>query len=158
MLRILFLILSCSCALAHGGTSEKEKMDVFRLPNNTEPLSYKLSISPFLDPTTRNFSFAGEVIIDIRVITSTQELTLNAYGLQIGEIEVTDIVDSSMKISVLSNKIVDKNQQLKIQLNKPGLIADRTYKVQIKYTGKLRDDMTGFYKSSYFDRESNRVK
>lgn len=153
MLRILFLTLCCSCVMAQGATNEKEKMDVFRLPNNTEPISYTLIIFPTFD----NFSFTGEVTINIRVIIPTGELTLNAYGLQIKEITVTD-ESSKAIIPVVSNKTVEKNQQLIIELDKPGLIADREYKVKISYTGKLRDDMTGFYKSSYFDKESNSTK
>lgn len=157
MLRILLLILCCSCVLTQGATDENEKMDVYRLPNNTVPISYDLRISPILDSKTNNFSFTGQVTINIRVITPTEELTLNAYDLRIGEIEVTD-VSLSMQIPVLSNITEDKNQQLKIQLGKPGLIADREYKVKISYSGELRDDMTGFYKSSYFDKESNSTK
>lgn len=160
MLRILFLIVSCSCILAQGETNENEKIDVFRLPNNTEPISYQLTIKPIIDEAYDSFIFSGDVIINIKVKTSTEELTLNADGLNITQINVTDKTNTStsIQVNVLGFTFVDKNEQLKIQLNKPGLIADRVYEVQIIYTGELRNDMIGFYKSSYIDRESKTKK
>lgn len=156
-LRILFLIISSSCVLTQGATDESEIMDVFRLPNNTEPISYNLRIRPTIDPENNNFSFTGEVTIHIRVNTSTENITLNAYELNIENVEVKD-ADSSTKITVKDLKLVAKNEQLIIILDEPGLTADREYKVKIVYSGEIRNDMTGFYKSSYKDDESKSTK
>lgn len=87
-------------------------------------------------------------------------LTLNADGLNITQIDVTDTTNTStpIAIGVIGFNFVVKNEQLKIHLDTPGLIADRVYEVRIVYSGKLRDDMTGFYKSSYIDEESHSTK
>jgi len=156
MLKSLFLIVCCSCVFAQDATAVGEKMDVFRLPNNTEPISYTLDVQTFIDPPNNQFTFAGTVNITIRVKTSTEELTLNVDDLKINQIDVT--TDSATKVvEVIGNHIVVKNEQLIIQLKSPGLIADRVYNVQIAYSGELRNDMTGFYKSWYKD-ENGSVK
>ncbi|CAH1723017.1 unnamed protein product [Aphis gossypii] len=157
MLKFLFLIVSCSCVFAQDATDVKEKMDVFRLPNNTEPISYRLNVQPFIEPENNNFTFNGTVLITIRVKITTEELTLNIDGLTINQIKVKD-TNSSTDIEVAGNNIVKKNEQLIIQLKTPGLIADRVYEVEIAYSGKLRNDMSGFYKSSYTDENSKKTK
>jgi len=152
MLKLLFLIGCCSCVFSQNATA-REKMDVFRLPNNTEPISYTLDVQPLIDPQNNQFTFVGTVIIKIRVKTTTEELTLNVDNLKINQIDVT--TDSSTKVEVTGNHVVVKNEQLVIQLKTPGLIADRVYEVIIAYSGELRNDMTGFYRSWYKDEKSN---
>jgi hypothetical protein len=152
MLRILFLI-SCSCVLAQGKINEDEKMDVFRLPNNTQPTSYRLQITPIIDPLNNNFEFTGEVVINILVKYSTPVLTLNAVELNIQTIEIKNI--NNMAESITNEfKLVEKNEQLKITIEEPGFIADQQYEVKIKYSGELRNDMIGFYRSSYKNEKS----
>lgn len=158
MLKLWFLIISCSYVLAQDAAVVKEKMDVFRLPDNTEPTAYRLTITPTIDPDTNNFTFYGEVVINILAKTTTDELTLNSDGLNILKIEVTDTADTTTKVKVKDHNLVLKNQQLKIKIDKPGLIANRNYDVKISFNGKLRDDMTGFYKTSYVDHESKTTK
>lgn len=153
MLKLLFLIVSGSCVFAQDATDVREKMDVFRLPNHTEPISYRLNIQPFIEPENNNFTFIGTVVITIRVKITTEELTLNADGLKISQIDVKD-TNSSTTIKVTGNHVVVKNEQLIIQLQTPGLIADRVYEVKITYSGELRNDMSGFYKSWYKDEKS----
>lgn len=157
MLKLLFLIVSCSCVFAQDATDVKEKMDVFRLPNNTEPISYTLNVQPFIEPEKNNFTFIGTVLITIRVKITTEQLTLNMDGLTIKQIKVKD-TNSSTDIEVAGKNIVKKNEQLIIQLKTPGLIADRVYEVEIAYSGELRNDMSGFYKSSYMDENSKKTK
>jgi len=151
MLKLLFLIVSCSCVFAQDA---REKMDLFRLPNNTEPISYRLDVQTIIEPENDNFKFIGTVVVTIRVKTSTEELILNVDDLKIDQIYVKD-TDSSAEIEVTGNHVEDKNEQLIIQLKTPGLIADRVYEVKIAYSGELRNDMTGFYKSWYKDENGD---
>jgi len=129
---------------------------VFRLPDNTEPISYKLRIKTIIDPENNDFKFTGDVTITIRAKTTTEELILNADGLQITKVEVMG--PNASTVAVRSQSLSVKNEQLKIQLDQPGLIADQVYDVQITYSGQLRRDMTGFYLSSYTDEESQSTK
>lgn len=154
MLRILFLIISCSCVLAQETISKDEKMDVFRLPNNTEPISYKLQIQPIIDPKNNGFHFIGQVTINILVKSSTDVLTLNAVELKIKNKEnivISKIINNNSleEIKVTAYDAVEKNEQLKITVEEPGFIANEKYEVKIDYSGELRNDMIGFYRSSY---------
>jgi hypothetical protein len=158
MFKLLFLVVSCSCVFAQDATEVRENMDVFRLPNNTEPISYRLNVQPFIIPENNNFTFIGTVLITIRVKITTEELTLNVDDLQINKINVRDTNSSSAEVEVTGNHIVVKNEQLIIQLKTPGLIADRVYEVEIAYSGELRNDMSGFYKSWYTDEKSKKTK
>ncbi|KAL5242092.1 hypothetical protein ACI65C_009502 [Semiaphis heraclei] len=151
MLKLLFLIVSCSCVFAQD---ETDKMDVFRLPNDTEPISYRLDVQTFIEPENNNFTFIGTVVVTIQAKTSTEEITLNVDDLNINQINVKD-KETSTEIEVTGNQVVDKNEQLVIQLKTPGLIADRVYEVKIAYSGELRNDMSGFYKSWYKDEKND---
>jgi len=161
MLRTLFLIACGPCVLLARGTAAAaaaEKMDVYRLPNDTEPLSYRLNVGPVVGDGDGPFTFSGNVAINVRARTSTAVLTLNAdAGLTVSSVEVID-AETSTKVEVTGSDAADKNEQLKIRLGDPGLIAGREYEVKIAYSGYLRDDMTGFYKSSYVDRKTNTNK
>lgn len=130
-------------------------MDVFRLPNNTEPKFYKLQIWPVIEPEDNNFVFTGDVSINILVKSTTNELTLNAVELSIIKIDIQN-VNTSENFKNISHSFVKKNEQLIITVD-PELIADQEYVVKIEYSGKLRNDMTGFYKSSY-KNENNETK
>jgi len=153
----LFLIVSCSCVLAQD--EAKAEMDVFRLPNSTEPIDYTLKIQTIIEPKSNQFKFTGNVTINIRVKTTTKELILNAVDLEIKQIEISDTnLPTGTNIGSLSYSLSVKNEQLIIQLDQPGLIADRFYNVKITYSGQLRRDMTGFYLSSYLDEESQSTK
>lgn len=118
---------------------------------------YRLTVRPTIDSKKNVFTFIGEVIIRIRAKTASGVITLNADGLELATVVVMQ-VDPFEKISVIKSILVPKNQQIKIHLDQPGLVADQLYDVQITYSGALRDDMTGFYKSSYLDEESNTTK
>lgn len=158
MMRATFflIIVFWSCVIrTYGATEENEKMDVYRLPNNTEPIAYKLTIRPTIDPVNNIFTFVGNVTINVRAKSTTKVLTLNADGLKINDLIVTDTA-SMVKIETIS--YTNENEQLNIYLDSPGMIADRVYDVKISYEGQLRDDMTGFYKSSYTDKNSNSTK
>jgi len=158
MFQLLFLFVFCSCVFVQDATEVREKMDVFRLPNNTEPISYRLNVQPLIEPKNENFTFIGTVWITIRVKITTEELTLNVDDLIINKINIKDTNSSTTEVVVTGNHTVIKNEQLIIQLKTPGLIADRVYEVEIAYSGKLRNDMSGFYISWYTDEQSKEKK
>lgn len=154
---VFSLVALGSCVLAQEPANQSATMDVFRLPGDTEPLSYTLRVWPFVNPEKDSFTFEGEVVIRVLAINGTDELTLNAVDLNVMSVAVTDL-DKNTELDPVGFAVVARNEQLKIQVGSPGLIADRTYDVKIKYTGNLRDDMTGFYRSSYQDPATKGTK
>lgn len=155
LLQLLPLLLLLTVSWPAAG----EKMDVFRLPNDTVPLAYRLNVWPIIDPNAENaFTFSGHVAVRVRAVVSTAVLTLNAdRDLNVSQPIVKDM-STLDAVNVTGYGVVAKNEQLVIQLDRPGLVADREYEVQIPFAGRLRTDMTGFYRSSYWDTEANQTK
>ena len=58
-----------------------------RLPTHLEPISYRLSLIPFLVPD--NFTIAGYVDIEISVTESADNITLHIFDMVIHEDSVT---------------------------------------------------------------------
>jgi len=123
-----------------------------RLPSDTVPESYVLNVEPNFE--TPNASFTGHVEISVRVTTNTTVLTLNARGLVLDEIEVTE--DKTNKnVGVKSWDYVPDLDQVKIWTDIP-ILANRKYVVRIWFTGLLRNGGVGFFKSSYTSSTGNK--
>ncbi|XP_050432734.1 uncharacterized protein LOC126840818 [Adelges cooleyi] len=130
-----------TCALVQGlhGLS-------VHLPEDTVPVSYDLTIAPDFD--RGNGTFAGTVDIVILVKSFTSVIVLNSKDLDITSIQVTDR-DDRQEIKVNDwIYLVNPQEQIRIKTNTT-LEAENKYKLSVKFNGYLRNDMTGFYKSSY---------
>lgn len=129
------------------------QMDVFRLPNDVVPVSYSLRIATDFEKLT----FSGHVEIVIEAVSRTCRITLNAKDVNVTEVEVIDH-KSNVALDVVNQYIVERNEQLIIELNSTNicLTPSKLYIVKIKYDAYLREDMSGYYKSSY--RENNEIK
>lgn len=155
------LSLSSYRLIAENGFSDTEtaaenstgQMDEFRLPNEVIPVSYALDVATDF----ANLSFSGRVEIVVRSMARTCKITMNAKDLDVTDIEVIDY-RSNMSLPVVDYHIVDRNEQLIVVLNDTSLclIPTRWYTLKITYGAFLRDDMSGYYKSSY--RENNEIK
>lgn len=133
-----------------------------RLPRSIEPVSYDIKLIPFLFDD--NFTFNGEVTIQINVTETCQNITLHAIAL--------NIFDSDVRVRVAAdpNGVRNKEERtLEIQRQyfveskqfyvidmKEQLQAGYLYDLYIKYTGVLNDMLQGFYRSSYKVRDTTR--
>lgn len=145
----LYALARSSCDQGDGD----QKMDVFRLPDTTKPDSYELKFTPNFDGF--NSTFNGEAKINITVIKSTNVITLNLKDLNVTDVRITDISSSRLRdIPVIELKNIIKNEQIEIYVKT--IPADRKFEVRILYNGKIRNDMSGLYMSSY--QESNTTK
>ncbi|KAL5244511.1 hypothetical protein ACI65C_011922 [Semiaphis heraclei] len=144
------LLAALLCALVYGEEqSEEKKMNVFRLPDNSNPLSYDL----WFAPNMTDWTFKGGAKIIVNVITpNTDTLTLNFNSLTVTSLSVKDVTntESSRDVPYSSINYVSINEQFEIHFNK-ALVKNRNYQLNINYTGSIRDDMTGLYKSSYVE-------
>jgi len=120
--------------------------DSGRLPDDTKPLSYKLTMEP--SPYKEfNASFTGSVDIEIAVRTSTSTITLNSKDLVLHDIRVTD-KNTGRSIGVRSWSYDADREQVTISLD-GHVLASRVYMLRIRFEGILRDDGTGFFRSAY---------
>ncbi|KAI4460016.1 protease m1 zinc metalloprotease [Holotrichia oblita] len=119
----------------------------YRLPNDTIPISYDVTLEPTFDP---DFNFSGIVIILVRVIEATDVITLHG-----NDIEILPGTTSVTSQTVIGVELADGEPELdatlhfiKISLNtevQPGTVL----RVYMEYTGILNEENTGFYKARY---------
>jgi aminopeptidase N len=122
-----------------------------RLPRSIKPVSYDVVLLPFL--TSENFTFNGEVAIRIDVIETCKNVTLHSTSLIINwsfsHIQKLDDDDKAAEnISITSQYFVDEKQFLVIETGKD-LEANTSYVVRLQFVGSIKDNLQGFYKSSY---------
>lgn len=138
------------------GTSSNDgvvEMKVFRLPNNIFPVSYVLEVETDLV----NMMYSGNVEIIVKATARTCQIILNAKDVTVTEIEVIDQT-STDTLKVADRYLVENNEQYIIILNETVrcLEPSISYIVKATFRASLRDDMSGYYKSSY--KEDNVTK
>jgi aminopeptidase N len=109
--------------------------DEFRLPAAVAPRAYRLALEPDLDALT----FKGEVAIDLDVKSPTREVVLHAANL--------DIVSARLGGDSLEIRPEPARERIALVAPKP-LGAGRAT-VTLAFSGKLSEEMRGFYRSTY---------
>ncbi|XP_022165263.1 aminopeptidase N-like [Myzus persicae] len=148
----LVAVLSAAllCVLVRGQADpDDQKMDVFRLPEDTRPLSYDLWFAPNIS----NSSFEGRAKIVVEIIKpDTDKVTLNFNGLSVTSVLVTDVTNPKLPRDMVVTGInyLTKNEQFEIRLQRIVPI-NKQLLLTMNYTGRIRDDMIGLYKSSYVE-------
>ena len=94
-----------------------------------------------------DFKFEGRVHINATVRESTNTIILHHEKMEILKLTVTRDKESQEIANTSYNNVTEKYE---ITL-KNELIPGTTVSINIAYRGNLRDDMVGFYRSSYFD-------
>jgi aminopeptidase N len=118
-----------------------------RLPSSIKPFSYDVKLLPFL--STENFTFNGEIDIKIQVKEICKNITLHTYLLQIIWSSSQDSSGETLEsVSIHSQYFVEDKQFLILEMAKE-LEPDFFYLVKLSYVGSIKDNLQGFYKSSY---------
>lgn len=125
------------------GIDAQQDLD-YRLPKTVIPSSYEILLMPELKD---DFKFEGRVHINATVRESTNTIILHHEKMEILKLTVTRDKESQEIANTSYNNVTEKYE---ITL-KNELIPGTTVLINIAYRGNLRDDMVGFYRSSYFD-------
>ncbi|XP_067838984.1 leucyl-cystinyl aminopeptidase isoform X2 [Heptranchias perlo] len=121
-----------------------------RLPNAVVPVHYEIALHPNL--TTMNFT--GFVQISLLIKEDTNNITLHSLGLKITKATLTPEATSQPKdVKVLE---YPPHQQIAIKVN-PILLKGEKYILNLEYSANLSDGLSGFYKSSYQDKNKTRI-
>lgn len=142
---------------AAPGDAAKDKVDV-RLPRSVRPVAYDIRLLPLIKG---DFTFTGEVAITINVTETTNNLTLHAHELTVDERSVTltrqdgvgdNATSTGMPVGRQSKDALRQFYVIHARMPlKPG-----TYRVRLKFSGVLGDDLQGFYRSSYIEKNTTR--
>ncbi|KXS98509.1 hypothetical protein AC578_5517 [Pseudocercospora eumusae] len=114
------------------------------LPKNVKPLHYNVT----LDPNFESFMYTGTVEIELDVIEATDSISLNALELDITETKLVKTSDGSVIAASPTLSHDEDSQTTKVDLHHTVPANTKVTLVQ-KFTGKLNDNMAGFYRSSY---------
>lgn len=126
----------------------------YRLPNNTKPESYEITLRTRVDKG--QFNFTGNVNIYIEVLEeNTKTITLHARQLTFGTITLKQ---GTSEIDLKDHAYDTETEFLTIPLKSDTLIKGRFYYLNIEYSGELRKDMGGFYRSSYINANNETMQ
>jgi len=155
---LLFVLFACVFGsdgrLSSAGAGVPNKMDVYRLPGDTTPVSYELNITPDYNRFKDDVDYDAEVEILIDVKSTTSTITLNCNDILIYVVYVHEkISEDNVEIIEVSNDT--ENEQCKIFL-KSKLQAGIQYVLNIEYHVNIKvNNMEGFYKSTYNDKNNH---
>lgn len=118
----------------------------YRLPNHTKPLFYDIKLNPHLAPN--NFTFDGEVLISIEILSSTRTLMLHTKKLIIDKnatfLKAKDGFNFYIPTMHNHNNLTEI---LNLEFDENLLIG--YYILHLKFIGILNSSPYGFYRSSY---------
>lgn len=121
----------------------------YRLPNNTHPVTYDLSIWTRVDEF--DFDFSGHMTIEIVVDLQTREIVLHARQLTIVNVTLTRLRSNiPVQVVLLPFEYDVVPEFLRIRTNRTVLNRNDRLTLDIHYLGTLRNDGGGFYRSSYW--------
>ncbi|XP_015604740.1 aminopeptidase N [Cephus cinctus] len=135
------------------GVASRTNAD-YRLPTNSKPIHYVIKLNPHL--TNDNFTFTGEVTITLEVVQASTNITLHSKEQTIDESRtfLAPYNDNTTRYSITHN--YDTTTDFLI-LSANETLPVGNYTLIIHYTGDLRDDMIGFYRSSYTNSNNETV-
>lgn len=117
----------------------------YRLPNNTKPESYDITLITNIDQN--DFNFTGRVVITLRVLEASNNITIHARQLEIKTITLTTVA-SGMIIN-LHPHTYDNITEFLVIPTQTELKKDTQYILTVEYAGILRTGSSGFYRGSY---------
>lgn len=124
----------------------------WRLPETSVPISYNLHLKTNIH--IDDLSVEGEVSINLKVLKSTDKLTLHSRNLKINELKLFE-VSSSNEVDVLSFSLYAPTDMLTIYLAEDATVGvELLLNVKFNFDINTKPDMTGFYRTSYVNEEN----
>jgi len=133
-----------------------EEVESYRLPKNVVPTNYKIELEPIFESEDKNksFTFNGKSEITLDIEKETNTITFHAKELEFIEIQLaynkTEKIDIKSLIKNTKKDFVTLTFNTIIPKTKNALLV-------LKYTGKLNDQLRGFYRSSYQNKEGKKM-
>lgn len=118
-------------------------MDSVRLPSSLVPQLYNVS----LNTNMQTFTVDGSVLIDIHVRNSTNTIVLHAKDMSINSVSLYSL-SGSTPFTITGRDFYNQNDFYVISLA-TSLAQGTLVKLYMTFNYTLRDDLVGYYKSSY---------
>jgi hypothetical protein len=132
----------------------------FRLPSNLKPSLYELTIKPYIGTNEtyqeKAFTYEGTMKMTFECLNATNKIIFHSSGNDIEESSLL-LLGGSKPLTIVETMYDDVTEFFTLILNDE-CDEMREYSLSIKYSGSIRDDLEGFYLSSYKDVASNTTK
>jgi puromycin-sensitive aminopeptidase len=115
----------------------------YRLPRTVIPSHYELTLTPDLDDA----SFAGLVVADVAVVEPVSEIVLNTAELTLHDVALSNSAGQRLEATVDTDEEAERST-----LRLDGTAIAGAWQLEISFDGVLNDDLRGFYRSVYTDR------
>uniref|UniRef100_H0XWD9 Aminopeptidase N-like N-terminal domain-containing protein n=1 Tax=Otolemur garnettii TaxID=30611 RepID=H0XWD9_OTOGA len=114
-----------------------------RLSGHLKPLHYNLMITAFME----NFTFSGEVNVEIACRNATRYVVLHASRVAVEKVQLAED-RAAGAVPVGGFFLYPQTQVLVVVLNR-SLDAQRNYNLKIIYNALIENELLGFFRSSY---------
>jgi len=136
-------------------TPSGKSFDV-RLPLHLSPQRYQLYLTPFIKEG--NFTIPGHVDIVIRVLEGkSKNITIHSEKIDIYENLVKVVKDDEEQVPI-EGFGYDEERNLFLVYLSESLQKGDNITLSIDFLGDLNSDLSGFYRSKYFDEEKNQTE
>lgn len=122
--------------------------EIYRLPNDTKPISYEI----WLEPEFEEFTFEGSVVITIRVEEETDVITLHADNLTL---DTAHLFRENEELTITETQYDGEFHFLQFLLDEP-VQPEEELTLSIKYSGNLQSNRRGFYRAAYDEGEETK--
>ena len=137
---ILFIIIGVVFQGGNNGNPQPNTYSSVRLPTDLEPLLYHIHLTPDLD----TLAVTGTANIMIKTLSATNKVVLHSKDMTISStsLKINDDVSS-----IKSTYFVEEHDFFIVEVN--SLQAGDNIELSLEFNYTLRDDLVGFYLSTY---------
>lgn len=152
--RYFIVLIACIVIVCDGQTEN------YRLPRDLMPMHYDLTI--LSDVKEPEFKFNGRVTIHLLCLKETPHLVLHMNNLTLDHSGITRLVKYGVDnpsqeltpVHPVTHKYDVENEIYTATFGTP-FIYNQEYTVEIAFDGVLNEGLSGFYRSSYTNKETN---
>ncbi|XP_008186165.1 aminopeptidase N isoform X2 [Acyrthosiphon pisum] len=137
-----------------GSVVNSKETSEFKLPPNFNPTRYELDINTYLED---KFMFEGLATIFVTCIEATNTIVLHSNSLNIDN-ESVSVIDTFGFLFPVNSTYSDPNKDLMYVSSTEKFKPGDKYVLTIPFSGNITDQLAGYYKSSYVDKESNQTR
>ncbi|XP_068157022.1 aminopeptidase N-like [Drosophila tropicalis] len=155
----LILLLAVGLVLGQSAQTlaSEAKYNYFRLPTALRPQKYDLKVTTHLD-NPKDLRFEATVKILIEVLENTKNITLHAKNLTIAEDDITLKDTQGKQDNCVQSTEINSHHNFYVLNTCQELEAGSVYELTIPFASELNNQLEGYYKSSYKDPLTKRMR
>lgn len=124
------------------------------MPTSLKPYYYDLTLKPYIGehpsyPNNKSFKFDGNISLSFTCLSPTNVIVLHAKDLVIQNETIGLFTSDRHLVDVDQNWAYDFQREFMIITMSRECVKEQNYTLFMLYTGKISENLSGFYRSSY---------